>query len=62
MQKRTKEKYSLGISGIRKIMVWIFIVGFWVLFYWHQSKQQKQPIKTKLQTEKNLLNGGAPLE
>lgn len=27
---------KLQISLIRKIVIWIFIIGFWLIFYWYK--------------------------
>ena len=43
------------ISLARKIIIWIFIIGFWVIFYWYktpskpdepQDPAKKQTLKT----------------
>lgn len=38
-EKPSKPKISL----IRKILVWCFIVGFWVFYYWSQESVEPPP-------------------
>jgi hypothetical protein len=28
------------MSLVRKILVWAFVVGFWIFFYWYQGMEQ----------------------
>jgi hypothetical protein len=28
------------MSLVRKILVWAFVVGFWLFFYWYQGMEQ----------------------
>ncbi len=32
---RRESKYN--VHPIRKLLVWIFIIGFWLIFYWTRS-------------------------
>ena len=51
MQKNVGRPMSL----IRKILVWIFVVGFWISFYWYQGMEQykKNPSVEKIPSNKS---------
>ena len=33
-KKVSKDMHPAGVSRLRKIVIWIVIVGFWILYYW----------------------------
>jgi hypothetical protein len=51
MQKNVGRPMSL----VRKILVWAFVIGFWIFFYWYQGMEQykKNPSVEKIPSEKS---------
>jgi len=49
MKEETPEKPA--ISRKRKIIVLIFVIGFWIFFYWVKSFQPPPPIGTSPETQ-----------
>lgn len=43
------------ISPTRKILVWIFIIGFWIAFYWFQGNENKSGHNENKKAEDLLL-------
>jgi hypothetical protein len=58
MEKAPDESEKPTISRKRKIIVLIFVIGFWIFFYWYKSYQPPPPIKTspEIKEEKRLAN------
>ena len=38
-----EEPEQTAISGKRKIIVLIFVIGFWIYFYWYRDSQIPPP-------------------
>ena len=48
---------GLPTSTIRKILLWIFVIGFWFFFYWYRGielSNKKNPIEKPLPVETPL--------
>jgi hypothetical protein len=55
-----KEPYSekpeaTGLSRKRKVVVLIFVIGFWIFFYWFKASQTPSPpLKTSTENQKEI--------
>jgi hypothetical protein len=43
------KSFGRPMSLVRKILVWAFVVGFWLFFYWYQGMEQYKK-KTSVET------------
>ncbi len=39
MAESSKDKNLPALSRTRKILIVIFMIGFWLIFYWHKGSQ-----------------------
>lgn len=39
----SEEQEVTGLSTKRKVIVLIFVIGFWIFFYWYKSSQTPSP-------------------
>lgn len=34
IKKASRDMHPPGVSRTRKVLIWILIIGFWVVYYW----------------------------
>jgi len=55
----SKEPEKTTVSRKRKIIVLIFVIGFWIFYYWYQGSQTSPPAtktSSEIQKETNGTN------